>query len=101
MIASRAMRAEAARRLAEAAAPLVWYHDEARALVRRKPAHRCTGRIVSEAPARGTAYWIGENGAASTILFSCATKFPPPPLGGQMPSARALARTSARCARLS
>ncbi len=53
MIASRAMGAEAAaRQLGEAAAPLVWCHDEARALVSRRPAHRCSGRIVSEDAAR-------------------------------------------------
>ena len=44
-------------------------------------------------------YLIGENGAASTILFSCL-RAGLPPGGGQMPSATAFLRTSARWSRL-
>lgn len=52
MPASRGMAAAAAHQLADAATALVWCHDEARALVSRKPAHRCRGRIIGEDAAR-------------------------------------------------
>ena len=44
-------------------------------------------------------YLIGENGAASTILFSCLSAGLPPG-GGQMPLSTAFLRTAARSSRL-
>src|SRR5262249_586695 len=44
-------------------------------------------------------YLMGENGAASRILFSCLTVTLPPG-GGQMPLSTAFLRTSARWSRL-
>ena len=64
----------------------------------RKLVHRrwSTIAIFPAAP-----YCMGENGAGTMIRFCCFRAAPAAvALGGQMPSAMALARVSARCSRL-